>query len=123
MTAASATAWRGARSLADTPNQCRAAASAPYTPSPHSMQLRYSSKIRRLLRVRSSRSASSSSSNLRVGVRLLPNQRFLANCWVIVLPPRTIRPARQLRCADASISFQSRPAWEKKASSSAMSTA
>ena len=79
--------------------------------------------MRRLLSAASSRRASIISLSLRVTVRSGPRYRFFASCWVIVLPPRTVRPAARFLRIEAWISFQSSPPWLKNASSSAISTA
>ena len=79
--------------------------------------------MRRLLSVRSNRSARNTSLSFRDSVRASPRKRLRASCWVMVLPPRTIRPASRSRRAEAWISFQSSPPWVKNASSSATSTA
>jgi hypothetical protein len=52
-----------------TPKWCRAAASAPNTPSPHSAKLRYSSRILSFVNCRSSFTASAASRILRITVR------------------------------------------------------
>ena len=57
------------------------------------------SRIWSLVKRRSSHSASSASWILRLMVRSGVRNRFLASCWVMVLPPWTTRPAREVHVA------------------------
>src|SRR4030042_192338 len=59
---------------------------------PSSTTLRYSSRIRDLLNRSSMRRARMYSLIFREMDFSLDRKRFLANCWVIVLPPRPNRP-------------------------------
>ncbi len=71
------------------------------------MTFRYSSRIRALERSSSSQRVTTSSRSLRSGLLRVVKKRFLASCWVIVLPPRAKRPFLPSTSTDFSIASQS----------------
>ena len=115
---ASLAACAGVSAAALFPYQCRAAASAPNTPSPHSQTLRYSSRMRSFDSLSSSAYAIHSSRSLRTMLLSGVRYRFLASCCVIVLPPRAKSPCSQLRAAAFSTASQSTPSCAKNFESS-----
>ncbi len=60
-------------------------------------------------RSRSSHPATISSRSLRVRLRRVSKNRFLASCWVMVLPPRRALPFLTFASTDSWIAFQSTP--------------